>query len=101
MPNWHILSVIGALGLVSYAMRSSGFLVAGLIPEDGMVARFFRLAPGNLFIAFVAAACLEGGWPRVAGCVAVLAVMVVTRKEWAALAAGFVVAAFVASSGFQ
>lgn len=89
MSDWHVLVAIGVLGLASYALRSGGFLVAGLIQEDGSVTRFLRLAPGNLFIAFVAAACFEGGWPSVIGCTAALAGMVASRKEWVALTAGF------------
>ncbi|WP_426414107.1 AzlD domain-containing protein [Bradyrhizobium ganzhouense] len=79
-------------------MRVGGFLAAGLVEETGIVARFFRLAPGNLFVAFVAAACIKGGLPSIAGCLAALSVMARTGKEWAALAAGFAVAALVASS---
>jgi uncharacterized membrane protein len=95
MLEWHTLVSIGVLGLVSYAMRSGGFLAGGLIREGGALARFFQLAPGNLFVAFVAAACLEGGLASIVGCTASLAVMAATRKEWAALAVGFAAAAVV------
>ena len=53
-------------------MRAGGFLAAGAIREGSIAARFLRLAPGNLFVAFVAAACLEGGWPSVIGCICAL-----------------------------
>jgi uncharacterized membrane protein len=96
MSDWRVLVAIGVLGFVSYALRSGGFLAAGLIREGGSVARFLRLAPGNLFIAFVAAACVEGGWPSVIGCTAALAGMVATRREWLALTAGFSAAAAAA-----
>lgn len=96
MLDWRTLATIGALGLVSYALRSGGFLAAGFVREDGSVARFLRLAPGNLFIAFVAAACIEGGWPSVVGCIAALLGMASTRKEWVALSAGFLAAAATA-----
>ena len=96
MSDWRVLVAIGVLGFVSYALRSGGFLAAGLIREGGSVARFLRLAPGNLFIAFVAAACVEGGWPSVIGCTAALAGMVARRREWLALTAGFSAAAAAA-----
>jgi uncharacterized membrane protein len=96
MCGWRVLVAIGVLGLVSYALRAGGFLAAGLVREDGSVTRFLRLAPGNLFIAFVAAACVEGGWPGAIGSTAALAGMVATRKEWVALTAGFSAAAVVA-----
>ena len=96
MVEWRTLAAIGVLGLVSYAMRSGGFLAGGLIREGSALAKFFQMAPGNLFVAFVAAACLEGGLASIVGCTASLAVMTVTRKEWAALAVGFAAAALVA-----
>jgi uncharacterized membrane protein len=96
MLDWRTLAAIGVLGLVSYAMRTGGFLAGRLMREGSAIARFFQLAPGNLFVAFVAAACLEGGLASIVGCTASLAVMTVTRKEWAALAVGFAAAALVA-----
>lgn len=99
MPDWRILAAIAALGVVGYAMRAGGFLAAGIFDERSTVARFFRLAPGNLFVAFVAAACLEGGWPSLVGCAAALAAMVATKREWAALGAGFAAAAAAALAG--
>jgi uncharacterized membrane protein len=89
MCDLRVLAVIGVLGLVNYILRSGGFLAAGIIRQEGPIARFLRLAPGNLFIAFVTAACLDGGWPSVVGCIAAVAGMVITRKEWVALTAGF------------
>ncbi|MGW1424509.1 AzlD domain-containing protein [Bradyrhizobium manausense] len=97
MLDWPTLSMIVGLGTVSYAMRAGGFLAAGLIREQGITAKFFRLAPGNLFVAFVASACSEGGLPSIVGCAGAFGVMVLIRKEWAALAAGFVMAATVAA----
>src|SRR5579871_2340874 len=96
MSDWQTFAAIGALGLVSYGLRSGGFLAAGLVREDSAVSRFLRLAPGNLFIAFVAAACIEGGWPSTIGCLAALLGMLATRREWVALTAGFLAAAAVA-----
>jgi hypothetical protein len=97
MPDWQTFGAIGLLGLVSYAMRAGGFLAAGVIREGSIAAKFLRLAPGNLFVAFVTAACLEGGRPNVFGCACALVTMAVTRKEWAALGAGFVAAMVTAS----
>jgi uncharacterized membrane protein len=93
MFDRHVLLAITALGLTSYALRAGGFLAAGAISPNGSVARFLRMAPGNLIVAFVAAACLEGRWPALLSCTSALVVMWITRKEWAALALGFVIAA--------
>jgi len=96
MSDWRILAAIAALGVVSYALRAGGFLAASLMRE-GVVTKFFRLAPGNLFVAFVAAACFEGSWPGVIGCTAAVVVMGMTHKEWAAFTAGFSAAALAAA----
>ncbi|MCW6512905.1 AzlD domain-containing protein [Lichenifustis flavocetrariae] len=97
MLDWHIMAAIGCVGLTSYAMRAGGFLAAAVMPAAGPMQRFLRLAPGNLFVAFVAAGCIEGGIPNIAGSIVALATMVVARREWAALIAGFGAAAFAAA----
>ena len=89
MSDWLIWAAIGCIGLTSYAMRAGGFLAAELMPAAGPVQRFLRLAPGNLFVAFVAAGCLQGGIPNLAGALLALATMAVTRKQGLALVAGF------------
>ena len=98
MLDWHVLTAILAVGVASYAMRTGGFLAGGLVPEQSLAARLLRLAPGNLFVAFTAAGCLEGGWPSLVGSIAALAMMALTGKEWVALAAGFGGAAAISSA---
>lgn len=93
MPEPHILAAIFAVGLASYGMRAGGFVAARAIPQDGLLTRLLRLAPGNLFIAFAATGILSGGWPNLFGCIAAIATMALTKREWAALAAGFGAAA--------
>jgi len=89
MSEWHILATIGAVGCVSYAMRAGGFLAAGWLPQQGTLPRMLRLAPGNLFVAFAAAGIFAGRWPALFGSLAAIGTMVLTKREWAALAAGF------------
>ncbi|WP_426418887.1 AzlD domain-containing protein [Bradyrhizobium genosp. A] len=101
MLDWRTFAAIGVLGLVSYALRSAGFLAAGLMREDGVIAKFFRLAPGNLFVAFVAAACLDGGLPSLVGCASAFIVMMLTEKDWAALSVGFSAAGLLAALHLQ
>jgi hypothetical protein len=93
MPEWQIFAVLLAVGATSYAMRTAGFLAAGALPQEGRWPRLLRLAPGNLFVAFAAAGILEGGWVSLAGCLGAVAAMAVTKREWAALAAGFALVA--------
>ncbi|HUN46412.1 MAG TPA: AzlD domain-containing protein [Stellaceae bacterium] len=97
MPDWRVLGVIIAVGAASYAMRAGGFVAAGVMPQSGLLPRLLRLAPGNLFAAFAAAGILEGGWPSLVGSLAAVAAMAATKREWAALGAGFGVAALASA----
>ena len=99
MPDWRILAAIGCVGLTSYALRAGGFLAARMLPDNRSAQRFLRLAPGNLFVAFVAAGCLQGGVPNIAGALSALVTMAATRREWAALIAGFVASGLAAAIG--
>jgi len=96
MFDWQVALAITVLGIACYALRVSGFLAAGSMAQNDAFARFLQKAPGNLLVAFVAAACLENRWPGLIGCASGLAVMAVTKKEWLALAAGFCAAASAA-----
>jgi uncharacterized membrane protein len=97
MPDPQTLAVILAVGAASYTMRAGGFLAAGALPQHGLLPRLLRLAPGNLFAAFAAAGILEGGWPSLIGCLGAVATMAATKREWAALGAGFAAAALAAA----
>ncbi len=97
MPDWRVLTVILAVGAASYAMRAGGFVAAGALPQGGLLPRLLRLAPGNLFAAFAAAGILEGGWPSLAGALGAVVTMAITRREWAALGAGFGAAALASA----
>jgi hypothetical protein len=97
MPDWATLVAILALGAVSFAMRAGGYLMAGVLPATGLLPRLLRLAPGNLCVAFGAAGVVDGGWPHLAGCVAAVAGMAATEREWVSLGAGFGAAALVAA----
>ena len=97
MPDWRIVAVVFALGAASYAMRAGGFLAASALPQSGFLPRLLRLAPGNLCVSFAAAGILEGGWASLAGCLGAVATMAVTKREWAALGAGFGAAALISS----
>ena len=92
MPDARILAVILIVGAASYGLRAGGFLIAGALPRFMLLQRLLRLAPGNLFVAFAAANAWEGGWPSLFGGFAALGAMAVTKREWAALGAGFATA---------
>ena len=89
MPEPQVLAVILAVGAASYTMRVGGFLMAAALPRLSLMQRLLKLAPGNLFIAFTAAGAWEGGWPSLIGGLAAVTAMAATKREWAALGAGF------------
>jgi branched-subunit amino acid transport protein len=97
MPEWQIFAAVFAVGAASYAMRAAGFLAAGALPQGGLWPRLLRLAPGNLLVAFTAAGIVEGGWTSLVGCLGAVATMAATKREWAALGAGFTLAALASS----
>jgi hypothetical protein len=97
MPGEEVIPAILAVGVASYTMRAGGYLAAAWLPQGGWLPRVLRLAPGNLFIAFTGAAIHQGGWPALCGCLASLVAMMLTRREWAALGAGFASAAACAA----
>jgi uncharacterized membrane protein len=95
MTDWHVLAAIAGLGCATYAMRAGGYLAAGFLPAGGLGTRLLRLAPGNLFAAFVASGIYEGGGPCLTGSLGAILVMAITRKEWLAMLVGFAAAAAV------
>jgi hypothetical protein len=97
MSDAALAGAILAVGVASYAMRAGGFLAAGLIDEASLAGRILRLLPGNMLVAFVAAGAWGGGGISAAGCAAGIVAMALTRREWAALAAGFAVAVLAAA----
>ena len=93
MLEWQIIAAVFAVGAASYAMRSGGYLAAGVLPQTGVSSRLLRYAPGNLFVAFVAAGIVEGGWLSLVGCFGAVTAMLITKREWAALGVGFLLVA--------
>lgn len=95
---WTIYGAIAVLGLASQALRLGGYFAVGNLPPDHVIARFLRLAPGNMLVAFAAVGCLQGSWPALAGTLAAIVTMALTGKDWAATALGFGAAVAVAAA---
>ncbi|MBR0797754.1 hypothetical protein JQ615_20425 [Bradyrhizobium jicamae] len=60
---------------------------------------FLRLAPGNLFVAFIVGGCLSGGLAGLVGTLVAIAAMAINNREWAALGAGFGAALMASALG--
>ncbi|MBR0933295.1 AzlD domain-containing protein [Bradyrhizobium jicamae] len=99
MHDLEVLAAILILGVTCYAMRAGGYVLAGSLRDDGVVARFLRLAPGNLFVAFIVGGCLSGGLAGLVGTLVAIAAMAINNREWAALGAGFGAALMASALG--
>ena len=97
MAEWQVLAIVFAIGAASYAMRIGGFLAASTVPQGGRFRGLLALAPGNLLVAFTAAGILEGGWTALVGCLVAAGTMAVTKRDWAALGAGFAAVALLSA----
>jgi len=95
MSDWHGPLAIGTVGAACYGLRLGGFFVSDALSKNALVSKVLHFAPGNISVAFIVAGLWNGGLPCVVGCVAALATMVITSREWAALAAGFATAALM------
>ncbi len=85
--------VVLALAALTFSMRVGGWLAARAMGVSPLMDRVLRAAPGNLFVAVAAVAVVKGGLPVAAGCVATMAAMHLTGREWVALPVGAAAAA--------
>lgn len=85
------LVAIGAMAMVTWWLRLFGYLVLARLPPTPFVRAFLSHLPGALFTAFLAPVLATGGWPALAGSVAVGTVMLAWRSLPLAMAAGVAV----------
>ena len=84
----HVIVVIVAMAIVTYAMRAGGFWLMRWVRLTPRIQAWIGHIPGAVIISLVAPAALTRG-PAEALAVAVTAVvMVATRNELAAMAGG-------------
>lgn len=86
--DWPTLAAIGAMVAVTWGLRAFGYLVLARLPPTPFMRAFLAHLPGCLFAAFLAPVLAAGGWPALAGAVAVGVVMATWRSLPAAMAAG-------------
>ena len=91
--NTEIWVTIIGLGVVSFAIRLTGYLLASQIPQDGMWARALQALPGCLILSLVYLMMLNGTMLEWISAVMVLALAAITRKPTLALFAGIVIIA--------
>lgn len=91
--NTEIWVTIIGLGVVSFAIRLTGYLLASQIPQDGMWARALQALPGCLILSLVSLMMLNGTMLEWISAVMVLAIAAITRKPTLAMFAGMVIIA--------
>lgn len=86
--DWLTLAAIGAMVAITWGLRAFGYLVLARLPPTPFARAFLSHLPGCLFAAFLAPVLAAGGWPALAGAVAVGIVMATLRSLPVAMAAG-------------
>jgi uncharacterized membrane protein len=87
------------MALASYACRVSGVVLMSRVRITPRVQRALAALPGSIVFATIAPIAWRSGPDAVAGILAAMAAMALTRSEVAALAAGLAVVAGMRALG--
>lgn len=88
-PYGTLIALIAMAG-VTYLCRASGVIFMNRINIGPRVARALRALPGSIVIATILPIAAQAGSPAFIGIGAAIAMMIATRMEIAAIAAGLV-----------
>ena len=102
-PN-ELVSTAGLIAILSmtamtYLMRVAGFWLMGHVPITARVRRMLEALPGSVVVAIVLPAAMKAGASAFVGLAAVIAVMIASRSQFLAVAAGVGVVALVRAFG--
>ncbi|MCC5979935.1 MAG: AzlD domain-containing protein [Salinarimonas sp.] len=86
-PYGTLLALIAMAG-VTYLCRASGVIFMNRITIGPRLSRALRALPGSIVIATILPIAAQAGSPAFIGISAAIAVMIATRMEVAAIAAG-------------
>ena len=92
--------VIAVMTVVVYITRAGGFWLIGRVKIGPRLARMLDALPGAIIAATIAPLLVRGGVSALAAVGVALLVMIVVRKDFAAVAAGLATAALVRAAGF-
>lgn len=82
------LAAILGMACVTFAIRAAGYLVLRRVQPGPFLRAFLGHLPGTLFIAFAAPAVARAGAAGLAGAIATVVVMALSRSATLALLAG-------------
>jgi len=88
------------MALATYPMRAGGFWLMGRVPLTPRVRRILEALPGAVVMATVVPILAREGVAALAAILAALAVTLVRRNEFLALAAGVAAGAAARAAGF-
>lgn len=97
-PYGTLLALVAMAG-VTYLCRASGVIFMNRINIGPRLARALRALPGSIVIATILPIAAQAGSPALIGIAAAIGVMIATRMEVAAIAAGLVAIALARSVG--
>ncbi|TDQ40023.1 AzlD family protein [Thiopseudomonas denitrificans] len=94
-----LVIIIAAMALVTLATRWGGVFVMSFVPLGYRVRLFIQAMSGSVLIAIIAPMALEGDMAARLALLTTLVVILLTRKQLLAIAAGILVAAMVRQLG--
>src|SRR4051812_9579599 len=93
-------AVIVVMMVVVYLSRAGGYWLIGRVKIGPRLRRMLDALPGAIIAATIAPLLFHGGLSAFCAVGAALAVMIVLRNDFAAVAAGLAAAAAVRAGGF-
>lgn len=98
--NLDIMSVLAGMAAVTLALRLGGFWLMGYVPFTGRVRRMLEALPGSVIMATVLPVAVKGGPVAMIAIAAALAMMLLRRNDFLAVATAMAVAAALRAAGF-
>jgi uncharacterized membrane protein len=93
------VTAIFAMAAVTYLCRISGYGLMGLVPLTPAVRRGLAALPGSIVLATLVPLIEKSGIAAAIAIVAAIVAMVLSRREFVALAVGLVVVATLRATG--
>ena len=93
------VAAILAMAAATYLMRVGGFWLMGHVPLTARMRKMLEALPGAVVAAIVLPVMVKTGAPAFLAIGATVALMVIRRNEFLALAAGIAVAAMARAGG--
>ncbi len=95
-----VAAAILAMAAATYLIRAGGFWLMGHVPFTARMRRMLEALPGALVAAIVVPLAVRSGPDAVIALAAAAGVMVASRNDFLAVAAGVAVAAGIRAAGF-